>query len=219
MSDTTLRELLDDLRRDPSVQAEFEQDPSGFLAARGHDLPDDLVAEAIVNVAADLPADVAEHLSSFTIADSPIPDLDPVGFGAEHDGDALDALRALAAAPLAAADVAIDSLGAEAVVDGFGTGAGDEVASNAAVGLDDDPGTDDIEVDLDPAVGPGDTGVDGDGGIDGWSIDDGLDHDGTHGLEGTDPSGHDADTVELRDPIEPEATLDAGDPADLDGLE
>jgi hypothetical protein len=223
MSDTTLRELLDDLRRDPSVQAEFERDPSGFLAARGHDLPDELVAEAIVNVAAGLPADIAEHLSSFTIADSPIPDLDPTGFGSELDGDSLDGLRLLAVAPLATAEVVIDSLDAEGGIDGFGTGVGDDIAAGSDTIGDDgdpqmaDPGDDGI-VDGESA-GDGGEDADEDGGIDGWSVIDGLDDAGTGGLEESASHVDDADGVELHDSIEAGMAVDPDDPAEFDGLE
>src|SRR5688572_28359292 len=49
-------------------------EPAAVLAASGHeDLPDGLVAEAVVNYADTAPVEVAEHLASFVRAHSPVP--------------------------------------------------------------------------------------------------------------------------------------------------
>jgi hypothetical protein len=82
-------------------------EPATVLAANGHgDLPDGLVAEAVVNYADTAPVEVAEHLATFVRAHSPVPgpaaeppswlaavgtapaDVDPLGLdSAGHDLD------------------------------------------------------------------------------------------------------------------------------------
>src|SRR5690606_18249994 len=53
-------------------------EPAEVLRANGHgDLPDGLVAEAVVNYADTAPMEVAEHLAPFVRAHSPVPTTDP----------------------------------------------------------------------------------------------------------------------------------------------
>lgn len=53
-------------------------EPAEVLRANGHeDLPDGLVAEAVVNYADTAPMEVAEHLAPFVRAHSPVPSTDP----------------------------------------------------------------------------------------------------------------------------------------------
>ena len=80
--------LLRDLLSDPAAREAYDADPAGWLASHGHDLPDELVGEAITQVAAGLPAAAAESIAPFVMADSPIP-TDGV------DGSGLDVLRSV----------------------------------------------------------------------------------------------------------------------------
>ncbi len=80
-----------------------EHDPGGsppdaahVLAASGHpDLPDGLVAEAVVNYADTAPIEVAEHLQPYVMAHSPVPQS-----AAVYDADPGDWLHAVASAPV-----------------------------------------------------------------------------------------------------------------------
>src|SRR5215218_5765290 len=81
-------------------------DAAEVLRASGHaDLPDGLVAEAVVNFADTAPLAVAEHLAPFVMAHSPVPQRAPeldADVDADVDGD-LDApswLAALTSAPV-----------------------------------------------------------------------------------------------------------------------
>jgi hypothetical protein len=176
MSDLSLRELFEQLVRDPSA-AGLPGGAAELLDAHGFGVLDDpLLAEALSNVVAGFPPDVAEHFSAFTVAASPVPSAEAV------DIDAATAFDLLASAPewpaaepvlLAdptspeAGDATDDQDGAEEpALDDFGAGA--DVDS----GLDDgsDPelgGIDDLDspadlhalaTDLldDLAVGPAD---------------------------------------------------------------
>ncbi|TDV57309.1 hypothetical protein [Actinophytocola oryzae] len=60
-----LRELLTDLVGDAGARA---GGPEAYLAEHGHDLPPDLVAEAVVSFADTAPPEVAEHLAPFVTA-------------------------------------------------------------------------------------------------------------------------------------------------------
>jgi hypothetical protein len=66
MNARPLKDVFADLVGDPSAGAEA-------LAAAGHDLPADLVAEAVVSFAGTAPAEVAEHLAPFVTANSGVP--------------------------------------------------------------------------------------------------------------------------------------------------
>ncbi|SNT20146.1 hypothetical protein SAMN05421812_103699 [Asanoa hainanensis] len=61
-----LKDVFTDLVGDPSAAAEA-------LAGAGHDLPPDLMAEAVVSFAGSAPAEVAEHLAPFVTAHSGVP--------------------------------------------------------------------------------------------------------------------------------------------------
>lgn len=204
MTDTPLRELLTDLTRDPAARAHFEADPAGWLASQGHDLPDDLVAEAITSVSAVLPVDVAEHLSPFTIAASPIPSID--GDDTAPDGvDGVEGLELLtSAAPTADGLVEPARDGTDiGDVDQFGAGAtdpgtptlGDDVGQELGTDIDPLDG-----LDASPSDGIGDTEVIVD------AIDALATTEADFGL-GVDPPA-DGELGDLGD-----------DPADLDGLD
>lgn len=67
-----LHDLLTDL-----VGAGDAAGPADVLAANGHaDLPDELVAEAVGSFADTSPIEVAEHLSTYVMANSPVPQPD-----------------------------------------------------------------------------------------------------------------------------------------------
>jgi hypothetical protein len=67
-----LRDVLTDL-----VGAADAAGPADVLAANGHaDLPDELVAEAVGSFADPSPIEVAEHLSPYVMANSPVPQPD-----------------------------------------------------------------------------------------------------------------------------------------------
>jgi hypothetical protein len=61
-----LKDVFTDLVGDPSAAV-------GALAGAGHDLPPDLVAEAVVSFAGTAPAEVAEHLAPYVTANSGVP--------------------------------------------------------------------------------------------------------------------------------------------------
>lgn len=75
--------------------------PAEALNAAGYgDLPGELVAEAIVNFADAAPVEVADHLSGFVKAHSPVPQSDPQNDeAATHAFDTHDGLSLLASAP------------------------------------------------------------------------------------------------------------------------
>jgi hypothetical protein len=94
-----LRELLADLVGAADTHADG---PAAYLAAHGHDLPPDLMAEAVVSFADTAAPEVAEHLAPFVTAHTtgvepesdwfdlltttPAPD-DPVPWSADLDPD------------------------------------------------------------------------------------------------------------------------------------
>jgi hypothetical protein len=83
-----LRDVFADLASDDAARQAHAADPSGFLESYGHpELPNDLVSEAIVNYADTAPAEVAEHLAPFVIANGPVP-----GEGGPVHGDGLGLL-------------------------------------------------------------------------------------------------------------------------------
>jgi hypothetical protein len=218
MTDMTLRELLSDLSRDPAAQAEFEADPDGYLSAHGFELSPELLGEAIVNVAATLPAEVAEHLAPFTISQSPIPRIDeanddpggPDGSEGAAGLGAMGGLGLLASAPTVVEELTeIDGGIDEAELSGFGEGSADGAASPgdaAATTTADRPFDDGADLEVDDA---GLLHVDDTDGGDGPGLFD-LDDEGGS-LDGADDgSVETADAVDTRDP----ADLD-----DLDGFE
>lgn len=77
---------------------EAEPDPAALgPAARGFDLPDDLLTEAIISFADTAPAEVAAHLAPFVTAHSPIAAVDPIE--PAELWDAAQGLELLAGAP------------------------------------------------------------------------------------------------------------------------
>jgi hypothetical protein len=67
-----LRDVLTDLVGEADAPG-----PADVLAANGHaDLPDELVAEAVGSFADTSPLEVAEHLSTYVMANSPVPQPD-----------------------------------------------------------------------------------------------------------------------------------------------
>jgi hypothetical protein len=88
----SLRDLFGDLAGDDGARPEEGADLGGLLAAEGYpDLPDGLVAEAIVSYAETAPAEVAEHLSPFVMSHSQVP-LDDLPAEAIDSAQALDLL-------------------------------------------------------------------------------------------------------------------------------
>lgn len=91
-----LREVFEALAGSPDA-AGATGDPAQVLAGTGHgDLPDELVAEAIVSYADTAPVEVAAHLAPFVTAHSAVP-LDPA---AADPVSGLDLLATAPAAPL-----------------------------------------------------------------------------------------------------------------------
>ena len=69
-----LRDLLADLVGDASARQAYGADPAGYLAAHGHpDLPEQLVAEAVVSYADTAPVEVAEALAPYVSGHGPVP--------------------------------------------------------------------------------------------------------------------------------------------------
>jgi hypothetical protein len=229
MTDVSLRELFEQLIRDPATRTEFMADQAGFFEARGFgDLDDPLMAEAITNVVAGFPPDVAEHFSEFTVAASPVPHdpgSDDPGSGdpgALDLGDAFDLLGSAPAWPeLEVPEPEVTELGPEDAADepsseamnDFGSGAGDDLGVGLAdpgLGIDDDvpagsdAGSDlaDDLVDVDPLAD-----------LAGESADD---------PSSFDPSSFDSssfDPMDLDEIKDPGDLEDPGDPADgvIDG--
>lgn len=137
MSDQSLRELFEQLARDPSTQAEYQADKAGFLDAHGHGgLDGPLVAEALTNVAAGLPPDVAAHLSPLTVSTSPLSDMPARDVDV---GAALDLLASAPAWPESDIDEPPTLDGPDAAYDGlddFGSGAGGADVEIAEVPLE-----------------------------------------------------------------------------------
>lgn len=87
-----LRDVLAGLAGDEHARLEHGGDLSGLLAAEGYpELPDDLVAEAVISYADTAPAEVAEHLAPFVTANSPVP-LDDLAADPAGPAEALDLL-------------------------------------------------------------------------------------------------------------------------------
>ena len=112
MSVPSLRELFEQLVRNPSADAQV-------LAE--FDLDGPLMAEAVTNVVAGFPPEVAEHFSEYTAAASPVPT------EAEGDADPTIGLDLLTTAPEWPADEGLaiepeEALGPDGL-DDFGRGA------------------------------------------------------------------------------------------------
>lgn len=131
-----LKDVLTDLVGDPSAAADA-------LAGAGHELPPDLVAEAVVSFAGTAPSDVAEHLAPFVTAHSGVPvetELDePAGWAellatAPEPGTGFDDVAPPDDAPAA------DHPGLGELA--FGAGAGATSGPGPDDDLDTDPGGD-----------------------------------------------------------------------------
>jgi hypothetical protein len=182
-------------------------EPATVLAASGHhDLPDGLMAEAVVNYADTAPVEVAEHLAPFVRAHSAVP------------GAAADAPSWLAAVGTAPADVDPMGLDAAAQPGGLeGTGGLDAVGATPDVTA---TATESASAGADEHYGRGDTAPAGpDPGEARWVADDG-------GTAGSGPlpeaaSPHTTGTAESDLGYFGEAETGEGtdaDPADLDDL-
>jgi hypothetical protein len=69
-----LHTVFTELLRDDVARQAYAADPGGLLGPAGHaELPDDLLAEAIVSFADTAPPEVAEHLAPFVMAHSAVP--------------------------------------------------------------------------------------------------------------------------------------------------
>ncbi|MEV0713124.1 hypothetical protein [Asanoa sp. NPDC050611] len=131
-----LKDVLTDLVGDPSAAA-------GALAGAGHDLPPDLVAEAVVSFAGTAPAEVAEHLAPFVTAHSGVP-------AESAPAEPADWAELLATAPVEP-DAELDDAAplvapepADAGLDELDFGAGDDTTTGPGpdLDLDADPGGD-----------------------------------------------------------------------------
>lgn len=98
-----LHSVFTELLRDDITRQAYAADPGGLLSSVGHgELPDDLLAEAIVSFADTAAPQVAEHLAPFVMAHSAVPldDAEPPAATAGLDlladapGDAADTLGA-----------------------------------------------------------------------------------------------------------------------------
>ncbi len=86
-----LRDVFTDLAGDHATSP----DPAAVLAASGHaDLPEGLVAEAVVNYADTAPIEVAQHLAPFVMANSAVP------VTAVYEETPADWLQAVSTAPV-----------------------------------------------------------------------------------------------------------------------
>jgi hypothetical protein len=98
-----LRDVFSDLVGTDSAGTDHAG-PAEVLRASGHpDLPDTLVAEAVGSYADTAPIEVAEHLSPYVMAHSPVPQVDA------PEADPAGWFDAVATAP--AADLGADPLG------------------------------------------------------------------------------------------------------------
>ncbi|HEU4540147.1 MAG TPA: hypothetical protein VFR23_03375 [Jiangellaceae bacterium] len=98
-----LHTVFTELLGDEVARQAYAADPSGLLDAAGHhDLPEELVAEAIVSFVDTAAPDVAEHLAPFVMAHSAVPS------GSEEPPAASNGLDLLASAPGVAVEFAAD---------------------------------------------------------------------------------------------------------------
>jgi hypothetical protein len=134
-----LRDVFTDLTGDAGAGA--AQDPAAVLAASGHpDLPDTLVAEAIVSYADTAPPEVAEHLAPYVMANSAVPAADPTA----SEPDPSSWLDLLAGAPDVAEfdlDSSLDDAALAGVAAGDHPTAGPSTPVDASFGHGEDGGT------------------------------------------------------------------------------
>jgi|SRR5690606_11310773 len=117
--------------------------PEEVLREAGYDLPDALVAEAIVSYAGTAPAEVAEHLAPFVTAHGPVPPADPTAATPEL----ADGLALLASAPVP--DLA--DIEAEAALPQEGAASDAEEADQGTP----EPAADPFDLDFGGGEGPG----------------------------------------------------------------
>ncbi|HET6532972.1 MAG TPA: hypothetical protein VFH03_20475 [Actinoplanes sp.] len=154
-----LRDVFADLAGAPGAA----DDPAALLRDHGHpELPDDLVAEAVVSYADTAPVEVAEHLAPYVTAHSAV-GADP----AAGDETAVGWLDLLGTAPAGdSADIddlppATDGFDDDGLDLGFGLGAGPE--PSAAAGAEAEDGDEPVEILADPA------GLDEDSDVADWT--------------------------------------------------
>jgi hypothetical protein len=178
-------------------------EPATVLAANGHeDLPDGLIAEAVVNYADTAPVEVAEHLAPFVRAHSAVP-------GAADAAPSW--LAAVGSAPTNVDAMGLDPAGPGHDLDDVGAGAS---TAPSIVASDDSGGTEDH-------YGHGDTAADGQAPGDArWSTpDQGPDLGAPHPDPTVPPSPGPAEGPGLGYLGEEQAGDDLdSDPADLDDL-
>lgn len=141
-----LHDIFAGLASDPAARRGEGPEPSDALRDGGHgDLPEGLVAEAIVSYADTAPAEVAEHLAPFVAGHGPVPLDDPAAAGL----DVTHGLELVATAPVA-------DPGTVAEVDdepfdvAFGEGTGGEPVEAVELDPDLDPADVAFEVPADP---------------------------------------------------------------------
>jgi hypothetical protein len=143
-----LHDIFAGLASDPAAQRGGAAEPGDALRAGGHgELPDALVAEAIVSYAGTAPAEVAEHLAPFVTGHGPVRYEDSAGLDVTHGLDLL--------ATVPPPEPATEDSAAEDPFDlafGEGTGDGEPVE---AVGFDPVTGTEDVLVGLEAGSDPG----------------------------------------------------------------
>jgi hypothetical protein len=148
-----LHDIFSELARDPAAQRGEGAEPGDALRAGGHgELPDALVAEAIVSYAGTAPAEVAEHLAPFVTGHGPVPYEDPAGLDVTHG---LDLLATAPVAEPAPEDAASEDAASEDPFDlafGEGTGAAEPVE---AVAFDPATGTEGAVVGVETGSYPG----------------------------------------------------------------
>jgi len=144
-----LKDIFADLVGDASAR------PDAFSGA-GHDLPPDLVAEAVVSFAGTAPAEVAEHLAPFVTANSGVPVEADEGLG-----EAPDWAELFATAP------ETDGLGPAELDAGLGPADLDESGAGAGIAAEAENEAEFDDTDLDSRdaddLGLDDTGFDADG--------------------------------------------------------
>ncbi|HTF10167.1 MAG TPA: hypothetical protein VK659_18540 [Asanoa sp.] len=181
-----LKDVFTDLVGDPSAGADA-------LAAAGHDLPADLVAEAVVSFAGTAPAEVAEHLAPFVTANSGVPTQDAgtddwfalLATAPDPDaGEDLDDGTVIDAAPAAHAGIGELEFGA-----GADAGSGTDLDAVTDDDLDADPDDfDDSTVDATADLPADEPALDLDADLDD-AADDDDDSDDDDGADGADLDG------------------------------
>lgn len=146
-----LHDIFAGLANDPAAGRGEGAEPGDALRAGGHgELPEALVAEAIVSYAGTAPAEVAEHLAPFVTGHGPVPPEDPAATGL----DLAHGLDLLATTPPPAPATEDDAVPEDPfdLAFGEGTGGGEPVD---AVAFDPAAGTEGVVAGLDAESYPG----------------------------------------------------------------